>query len=258
MLYFMDHPYLIILLMLGKAKIGLLIAAYKTTLRGKHVLEKSSDLVYSIQGDLFFNDLLNAGLRNKSIYIAGNFPLKDKDDNADGENLAIKADKQNFYLGSANLDLDWRSLNQKMELGIVMKNCPCLTEDLRKIFLFIGICKTLVKYFDSSYNMKRPLKIHYKNEVFITSPRELNGPNHRPSSIKDLCWFFWRIFEVPALVDSTSNWSADCFEGGTAGVAFVLRQIFQRDWFSEYTQPLAKYTNNFLLSNVEEKIEIFA
>lgn len=45
----MDHPYLIILLMLGKAKIGLLIAAYKTTLRGKHVLEKSSDLVYSIQ-----------------------------------------------------------------------------------------------------------------------------------------------------------------------------------------------------------------
>lgn len=69
-----------------------------------------------------------------------------------------------------------------MELGIVMKNYPCLTEDLRKIFLFIGIwprlflrkirlkkliSKTLVKYFDSSYNMKRPLKIHYKNEVFI-------------------------------------------------------------------------------------------
>lgn len=41
-------------------------------------------------------------------------------------------DRKHFYLGSANMD--WRALTQIKELGVVGFNCPCVAEDLGKIF----------------------------------------------------------------------------------------------------------------------------
>lgn len=86
-----------------------------------------------------------------------NSPSKDKGDNEDGISLEklgavtrrtlnlqrmfgsgtmhskfIVVDNKHFYLGSANLD--WRSLNQKMEMGVLVRDCPCLAQDLRNVF----------------------------------------------------------------------------------------------------------------------------
>lgn len=41
-------------------------------------------------------------------------------------------DRTHFYVGSANMD--WRSLTQVKELGIVGYNCSCLATDIAKIF----------------------------------------------------------------------------------------------------------------------------
>ncbi|XP_069501314.1 5'-3' exonuclease PLD3-like isoform X2 [Ambystoma mexicanum] len=41
-------------------------------------------------------------------------------------------DKKHIYIGSANMD--WRSLTQVKELGVVLYNCSCLAQDLHKIF----------------------------------------------------------------------------------------------------------------------------
>ncbi|XP_066550647.1 5'-3' exonuclease PLD4 isoform X2 [Amia ocellicauda] len=41
-------------------------------------------------------------------------------------------DMKHVYIGSANMD--WRSLTQVKELGVVIYNCSCLAKDLHKIF----------------------------------------------------------------------------------------------------------------------------
>lgn len=41
-------------------------------------------------------------------------------------------DRKHFYVGSANMD--WRSLTQVKELGVLATNCSCLSKDIAKIF----------------------------------------------------------------------------------------------------------------------------
>lgn len=41
-------------------------------------------------------------------------------------------DRMHVYVGSANMD--WRSLTQVKELGLVVLNCSCLANDYAKIF----------------------------------------------------------------------------------------------------------------------------
>ena len=45
-----------------------------------------------------------------------------------------EVDNSTFYLGSANLD--WRSLTQVKELGIVVEDSHCLSRDLLQLFDF--------------------------------------------------------------------------------------------------------------------------
>ena len=44
----------------------------------------------------------------------------------------IKKFKKDFYVGSNNFD--WRSFTQVKELGVFVENCPCLGQDITKIF----------------------------------------------------------------------------------------------------------------------------
>ena len=60
----------------------------------------------------------------------------------------ILVDSYHFYLGSANMD--WRSLTEVKELGVVGTNCPCIVRDIEAIFL---VYTTLA---DSSYNLTSP------------------------------------------------------------------------------------------------------
>ncbi|KAI6176931.1 Phospholipase D3 [Aphelenchoides bicaudatus] len=198
--------------LIENAKHSIDLAAYKSSLRGRHVLG-SNTAEYSVEGDHIFDDLLNAGLnRSLNIRIVENAKSKDKGDNADGIvlfeqgaadrrtlNLAklqdsgimhskfIITDEANFYLGSANLD--WRSLNQKLEMGVYVEECPCLARELKKVFDFYWDA-SLVKSKDEfeellneapslNFNMQNPLRIKYKNadtDVYIaTSPKPTNS-----------------------------------------------------------------------------------
>ncbi|KAM7057587.1 5'-3' exonuclease PLD3 isoform 1-T5 [Molossus nigricans] len=74
-------------------------------------------------------------------------------------------DQTHFYLGSANMD--WRSLTQVKELGVVMYNCSCLAQDLTKIFeayWYLGqegssIPSTWPQSFDTRYSQESPMEI---------------------------------------------------------------------------------------------------
>ncbi|RCN46670.1 phospholipase D domain protein [Ancylostoma caninum] len=44
----------------------------------------------------------------------------------------IIVDMKNIYVGSANMD--WKSLAEVKELGLYIQSCPCVAEDLHKIF----------------------------------------------------------------------------------------------------------------------------
>ncbi|GAB6032932.1 hypothetical protein CHUAL_012126 [Chamberlinius hualienensis] len=109
------------------------------------------------EGEIIFNQLLNAGLkRNISIQIAQDQPSYIQPD-VDTQQLSQSGaaevrslnfqsllgagilhtkfwvvDGQHLYIGSANMD--WRSLTQVKEVGIIVYNCSCLAEDLEKIF----------------------------------------------------------------------------------------------------------------------------
>ncbi|GMT06949.1 hypothetical protein PENTCL1PPCAC_29123 [Pristionchus entomophagus] len=199
--------------LIGGAKRELTIAAYKSSLQGKHVLGDLHEQ-YSPEGDHIFDLLMERGLHhNLSIKMVENYPPKDNGDNEDAmmlhENGAanrryltiskvmgrgkmhskfLLADNKNFYLGSANLD--WRSLNQKLELGVFVENCPCLGNDLRRIYdvydqLSHGVSVELVKEESALYNKRNPLTIQVDGaptHVYIarlliqSSPPRLNNP----------------------------------------------------------------------------------
>ncbi|PAV61389.1 hypothetical protein WR25_05132 isoform A [Diploscapter pachys] len=183
------------------------IAAYKSSLQGKHVLGDMGQM-YSAEGDYLYNLLLETGRKeNIKIRMIENYPPKDKGDNADGiilQNFGsvyrrsvdiekilgrgkmhskfILSDNEHFYLGSANLD--WRSLNQKMELGILAENCECLAQDLKRIFKVyweLPNSTQMKRAIDAhaAYNKERPLKINMYGEdaeIYVaTSPKQLNN-----------------------------------------------------------------------------------
>ncbi|VDM41039.1 unnamed protein product [Toxocara canis] len=201
--------------LIKNSKFDLMIAAYKSSLRGKHVFGSGNSQLFSTQGEKIFDALLESGTqKGVVIRIVENYPPKDKGDNADAASLErrgavhrrylnfqkilgkgtmhskfIISDKRNFYLGSANLD--WRSLNQKMELGVVVKNCPCLAEDLSNVFssywnltsygtIALDDGHQIIQK-EASFNMRHPLRVTHKGvstDVFIaTSPPILNAPH---------------------------------------------------------------------------------
>jgi len=84
------------------------------------------------------------------------------------------SDDRHFYLGSANFDL--RSLNQKMELGVHVENCPCLADDLKVLY---NSYRTLDFDAPSLTSKLNPLLIRVGDvdtEVYLgASPRQLSS-----------------------------------------------------------------------------------
>lgn len=205
--------------LIRSAKTELLFAAYKTSLRGMHVLDKHYSPLFSKQGNVIHDALLEVGLKQSMhIRMIENYPPKDVGDNEDGISFAntgtikmrslnlrqvlgqgtmhtkfIISDSEHFYIGSANLD--WRSLNQKLELGAVIENCPCLAKDLSSIFdEYWEIAGTNYKSNVNGntvlhstavkrhviYNQQRPLSIFNCGapmDIYVAaSPRKINGP----------------------------------------------------------------------------------
>ncbi|XP_035795467.1 5'-3' exonuclease PLD3-like [Anopheles albimanus] len=129
------------------------IGSFYWTLKGADVFNHSS----AREGEDIFRQLLKAGTtRQLQVRIAQSTPTS-ASPNLDTEILARQGaatvrsvdfqrllgggvlhtklwivDDAHFYVGSANMD--WRSLTQVKELGVLGTNCSCLVKDVAKIF----------------------------------------------------------------------------------------------------------------------------
>ncbi|KAH7730669.1 Protein F09G2.8 a [Aphelenchoides avenae] len=92
-------------------------------------------------------------------------------------------DQKHVYIGSANMD--WKSLTEVKELGVVVSNCSCTATDLTKIFTVywrLGEDSHIPARWPLSwgtrFNTRNPLRITYDgidSHTFISSaPREFN------------------------------------------------------------------------------------
>lgn len=90
--------------------------------------------------------------------------------------------------------MDWRSLTQVKEVGIVVeKSCPVLGEDLRKIFDVYWYLSgksvmpnSLPAELDTEYNLQKPLSIELNqvlSTVYMTSSPFKMNTAHRTNDI---------------------------------------------------------------------------
>lgn len=85
-------------------------------------------------------------------------------------------DRKHVYIGSANMD--WRSLTQVKELGAAVYNCPCIAEDLAKVFQVYwdlggqnDIPDQWPISYATNYNVKTPLNVSLngdRNLIYIS------------------------------------------------------------------------------------------
>ncbi|XP_056630721.1 5'-3' exonuclease PLD3-like isoform X1 [Diorhabda sublineata] len=174
----------------------------------------------SLQGEKIFQSLVKAGVeRGIKIRIAQNAPSQNFP-NIDTELLVKRkaaevrslnfakllgsgvlhtklwiVDKKHIYVGSANMD--WRSLTQVKELGITIRNCSCLANDVQKIFEVywtLGADNAKIppqwpSNLSTQYNNDTPFNLMYDNETFQTyftsSPLPFN-PSGRTNDIDAL------------------------------------------------------------------------
>ncbi|KAI8042110.1 5'-3' exonuclease PLD3 [Drosophila gunungcola] len=195
-------------LLLGRARTSVDIVSPHWTLRGVDINDSSTG-----PGDHLFQRLLSngdAGRPKLRLRIVLN-RSQDSLWHADGRILANYGaaevvginflhsklwlvDGEHFYLGSASMD--WRSLTQRKELGVLATNCPHLAQDLAKIFKaywFLGN-NEVPEYWPWIYhthiNQRRPLLLninrnHTMRSFLAISPPELaaTGRSHELDSI---------------------------------------------------------------------------
>nr|XP_034172549.1 5'-3' exonuclease PLD3-like isoform X3 [Osmia lignaria] len=188
------------------------IASFYWTLRREDVYPDDS----AKQGEEIFASLLRAGRdRNIELTIAQNQPSR-VSPNVDTELLAKKAnakvrslnfaallgggvlhtklwliDRTHVYVGSANMD--WRSLTQVKELGLLVLNCSCLANDYAKIFdvyWMVGqegkVPPAWPDSLSTKINLKNPMKFTFmdnKYKTFISSSPPPFSPKGRTDDI---------------------------------------------------------------------------
>ncbi|XP_041353622.1 5'-3' exonuclease PLD3-like [Gigantopelta aegis] len=190
------------------------IASFYWSLRGADTtFHDSSDW----QGEQLFQDLLNIGKAGKvKIRIVQNLPTREqpsKDTKILSEKAGVEVrsmdfkrligngilhtkmwliDRKHFYVGSANMD--WRSLTQVKELGVLVQNCSCLAKDMYKIFevyWFLGKKTAVVpsawpKWLSTSINANTSEKVvfnHTNGLVYLSSSPPQFCPDGRTIDI---------------------------------------------------------------------------
>lgn len=194
-------------ILLNSTKNSLDIGSFYWTLRGADFYNHTS----AWQGEDIFKQILTNGQQKKyKVRIAQSSPTPDEP-NFDTEVFAKQkaaeirsvnfprllgggvlhtklwiADKKNFYLGSANMD--WRSLTQVKELGVLVTDCPCLAKDVLKVFetyWFLGrndahIPSRWPDSYSTKFNIDSPLSVEFNNALsfntfFSSSPPPLSS-----------------------------------------------------------------------------------
>ena len=128
------------------------LAGMYWTLRGEDIYEDPS----AAEGESVYQQLHGLRARGVKLRIAQNLPPPGQP-NRDTEDLARETgaevrsldfgklmgsgvlhtklwlvDNKHFYVGSANFD--WRSLTQVKEVGVLVRDCACLAEDMAKVW----------------------------------------------------------------------------------------------------------------------------
>lgn len=135
--------------LLNKANQSVDIAAFYVTLRNT---EQGSTEPTDLQGKEVFKELMQLQSKGLKLQIAVNGPQSSTQDTSDLATTGAEVrevdlqsitggivhtklwvvDQKHLYLGSANMD--WRSLTQVKEVGIVVAECSCLALDASRIF----------------------------------------------------------------------------------------------------------------------------
>ncbi|CAK9293823.1 unnamed protein product [Gordionus sp. m RMFG-2023] len=136
--------------LIDDSKKNICIASSYWTLRSSNVFNDNS----SWEGQSIFDSLYDASLnRAIDLRIVQNYARETPDTSilAQAANAKVRKldfrkfsnygilhtklwifDDTHFYIGSANMD--WRSLTQVKEVGVLARDCACLARDVRKIF----------------------------------------------------------------------------------------------------------------------------
>nr|CDP98517.1 Bm3244, isoform c [Brugia malayi] len=174
----------------------------------------------SWQGNDTFERFIASAERGVRIRIAQNQPttiFPQLDSKYFAEN-----DSRHVYIGSANMD--WKSLTEVKELGIVIWNCTCIANDLYKIFNIywrLGVRGAKIPYkwplnLRTYFNFSHPLKLLSAKDasVFISSsPPQFNAKGREDDSdaivaVMDNAHEFVHISVMdymPATIYRTSN-----------------------------------------------------
>ncbi|XP_065355539.1 5'-3' exonuclease PLD3-like [Calliphora vicina] len=178
-------------LLLNTSEHSLDIGSFYWTLRAVDVIDHPT----AAEGEDIFQSLMDVGLKGKvKIRIAQSMPTEKEPDH-DTQILQEKgaaeirsldftrllgggvlhtkfwiSDNKHIYLGSANMD--WRSLTQVKELGILAMNCPTLARDLSKIFEEYWLLSTndsiipkeWPSKYTTNYNFQNPMILNVNNK----------------------------------------------------------------------------------------------
>ncbi|XP_036600510.1 5'-3' exonuclease PLD3 [Trichosurus vulpecula] len=104
-------------------------------------------------------------------------------------------DQTHIYIGSANMD--WRSLTQVKELGVVVYNCSCLAQDLAKVFeayWYLGqpdssIPSPWPDNYTTHYNLETPMELRLNgtpSQAFLSSAPPSLCPGGRTPDLRAL------------------------------------------------------------------------
>ncbi|KAI6229560.1 hypothetical protein M3Y95_00543700 [Aphelenchoides besseyi] len=189
--------------LLQSAEKSVRIAALYWSLRDK------SGYPTAVEGQRIFDQLVETSQRGVKVYIVQNNRSKTfpQDDSAELEARGLATvrsmdfvklfgsgvlhtkfwiiDEKHIYVGSANMD--WRSLTEVKELGVVIRDCSCMAIDLHKIFTVYWkvaeenrlIPEPWPLNLRTKFNHEQPLNITFNGDqmrTFISSsPAPLNA-----------------------------------------------------------------------------------
>ncbi|XP_052860340.1 5'-3' exonuclease PLD3-like [Anopheles cruzii] len=200
--------------LLAMANTTIKIASFYWTLKGTDVYNHSS----AKEGEAIFHQLRQAGIeRGLQVSIVQSAPTS-ATPSLDTEMLAKQGaasvrsvdfsrllgggvlhtklwiiDNQHFYLGSANMD--WRSLTQVKELGVLGTNCSCLAHDLDKIFKIywdMGAPNAYIpsrwpKEYEANFNDTTPARVQFNGAYTLQTYFSNSPPPMSPATRTDDC-----------------------------------------------------------------------
>ncbi|XP_077389082.1 uncharacterized protein pld7 isoform X2 [Festucalex cinctus] len=175
--------------LLGKANSSVSIAAFYVTLRS------NQSNFNDTQGRKVFEQLKQLLSKNVKVKIAVNSPQTATQDTSELAAAGAKIrevdlksvsggimhtkllviDDKHFYLGSANMD--WRSLSQVKEMGVVVEDCSCLAQDAARIFeMYWSLNGSLPPYWPARLTARsssqHPLRLNFNGvaaRVYLSS-----------------------------------------------------------------------------------------